>query len=577
MATYNKSGVVRYYVTTDTHHTPWGYRNGVNGKTIHFDLGDNTLGCNPGELDDPEIMSATCMALRGNHDTSVWGWNQNSVDENGNYRLQMQTYLDSTHKIAFFGLDVGMTTAGAIEIPLRQIDDLAEALAELDEGWDVVVLTHAPLFPKNLNEVELTEDSEPWACGECWTRPTDSFDSNGILNPVAGTYAAEADKVVDLLNKFRAHRSGDAYTYTTLNGTKLSFTSNNGRVIGCFAGHIHNHVKCIYKGIAMEAFPTNGSDEWDKDKVGGYANMGLYDPALSYININFNASTVNGQSFTEEADYNKMMKVGEYHHDKDDCYYIDKAACYFKMQPNTTAHPKFYAGAYIGYSYSPLDGTDFGKNGRADRYWPFSATVTLTLGSNNVSARVIWFDANGRLRYYSNRTDFNNNVSGQKYSDRAMYTEIPDYRSVRVTFKANNVQWTFQDGLLVSSVPVYKSGSFIGKNGYGITFGSNGVPKGITLNGGDPKDYGTGENYINVTSIQIYSGTDLKELTATPQIGITGTFSALSKIDLARSTSSGANQISSADNVLMRVVGNNNAVIWIYNGKLTALTDQQVL
>lgn len=78
-------------------------------------------------------------------------------------------------------------------------------------------------------------------------------------------------------------------------------------------------------------------------------------------------------------------------------------------------------------------------------------------------------------------------------------------------------------------------------------------------------------------SIQIYSGTDLKELTATPQIGITGTFSALSKIDLARSTSSGANQISSADNVLMRVVGNNNAVIWIYNGKLTALTDQQVL
>ena len=146
-----------------------------------------------------------------------------------------------------------------------------------------------------------------------------------------------------------------------------------------------------------------------------------------------------------------------------------------------------------------------------------------------------------------------------------------------MTFKANNVQWTFQDGLLVSSVPVYKSGSFIGKNGYGITFGSNGVPKGITLNGGDPKDYGTGENYINVMSIQIYSGTDLKELTATPQIGITGTFSALSKIDLARSTSSGANQISSADNVLMRVVGNNNAVIWIYNGKLTALTDQQVL
>lgn len=565
MSAINKTGVVRYNVTADTHNSPWGHRNGVNGTTIHFDLGDNTLGCNPGELDDPEIMSATCMALRGNHDTSVWGWNQNSVDENGNYRLQMQTYLDSTHKIAFFGLDVGMTTAGAIEIPLRQIDDLAEALAELDEGWDVVVLTHAPLFPKNLNEVELTEDSEPWACGECWTRPTDSFDSNGILNPVAGTYAAEADKVVDLLNKFRVHRSGDAYTYTTLNGTKLSFTSSNGRVIGCFAGHIHNQVKCIYRGIAMEAFPTNGSDEWTHDA--SYANMGLYNPTLGYININFDSKTVNGQPFTAEASVNKMSKVGNYHHSEADCYYIDKASCNFKMMESSNARPKFYDGVYIGYSYNILDGTFFGYNGRNDRYWPFGAMVNMNVGGQTITARSIWFDAKGRLRYYTISTP----------SDYKTYEEIENYDNVRVTFKANNVQWTFQDGLLVSSVPVYKSGSFIGKNGYGITFGSNGVPKGITLNGGDPKDYGTGENYINVMSIQIYSGTDLKELTATPQIGITGTFSALSKIDLARSTSSGANQISSADNVLMRVVGNNNAVIWIYNGKLTALTDQQVL
>ena len=72
MSTYNKSGVVRYYVTTDTHHTPWGYRNGVNGKTIHFDLGDNTTGCEFGEPDTPEEMStATGIALDGNHDTAV--------------------------------------------------------------------------------------------------------------------------------------------------------------------------------------------------------------------------------------------------------------------------------------------------------------------------------------------------------------------------------------------------------------------------------------------------------------------------------------------------------------------------
>ena len=172
MSTINKTGVVRYYVTADTHNSPWGHRNGVNGKTVHFDFGDNTLGCNPGEFDDPEVMSVTCMALRGNHDTSVWGWDKDSVDEDGNYRLQMQTYLDNTYKIAFFGLDVGMTTAGAIEIPLRQIDDLAKALSELDEGWDVVILTHAPLFPKILTTVN------GWDCGHCWTRPGDSANEN---------------------------------------------------------------------------------------------------------------------------------------------------------------------------------------------------------------------------------------------------------------------------------------------------------------------------------------------------------------------------------------------------------------
>lgn len=272
-----------------------------------------------------------------------------------------------------------------------------------------------------------------------------------------------------------------------------------------------------------------------------------------------------------------MVKVGEYHHDKDDCYYIDKAACYFKMQPNTTAHPKFYAGAYIGYSYSPLDGTDFGKNGRADRYWPFSATVTLTLGSNNVSARVIWFDANGRLRYYSNRTDFNNNVSGQKYSDRAMYTEIPDYRSVRVTFKANNVNWVFQDGLLVSATPTFCGGTLKGKYGWGIVFDQNGVPYGINKDGGAGDDFGVGQNYINITNIKIYDGTTLKEITNMPQIGITGTFNSGSKINLARADYSGANQISSSDKLLVRVVGDDGAVMWLYDGKLTSLTDQQVL
>lgn len=531
MATYNKSGVVRYYVTTDTHHTPWGYRNGVNGKTIHFDLGDNTTGCEFGEPDTPEEMStATGIALDGNHDTAVLG----------GIRKGLQIYRDTTHKIIFFGLDSGTADLEGIQIPDEQVYEMAETMEGLADNWDVAVLTHFPLFPG------VRDQTEPkWDCGSCW----------GGHEASVNNYAGKVHKV---LNAYQSHTS------TAIDGRTYDFSDKNGYVIGCFAGHIHTHVKCTYKGIPMEAFTTNGSDEWVKNV--DYANNGLYIPYENYINVNFDSKTINGMSFANP-DETYFQQYTSYHNEAN-CYYMDKASCNFKMQPDTTAHPKFYDGVYIGYSYSTLDGTSFGKSNRFDRYWPFNTDVTLSIGGRSVSACSIWFDNCGRLRYYAPNPPSANFES---------YKEIENYDNVRVTFKANNVQWTFQDGLLVSSVPVYKSGSFIGKNGYGITFGSNGVPKGITLNGGDPKDYGTGENYINVMSIQIYSGTDLKELTATPQIGITGTFSALSKIDLARSTSSGANQISSADNVLMRVVGNNNAVIWIYNGKLTALTDQQVL
>ena len=62
-----------------------------------------------------------------------------------------------------------------------------------------------------------------------------------------------------------------------------------------------------------------------------------------------------------------------------------------------------------------------------------------------------------------------------------------------------------------------------------------------------------------------------------PQIGITGTFNSGSKINLARADYSGANQISSSDKLLVRVVGDDGAVMWLYDGKLTSLTDQQVL
>ena len=108
MAAYNKSGVVRYYVTTDTHGYPWGFRNGVDGTTVHFDLGDNTAGWVAGDFDIPETMSVEAnIALRGNHDTATMGWNKNSRDENGAYRLKLQIYEDSAKEIIVFGLDSG--------------------------------------------------------------------------------------------------------------------------------------------------------------------------------------------------------------------------------------------------------------------------------------------------------------------------------------------------------------------------------------------------------------------------------------------------------------------------------------
>ena len=440
MSAINKTGVVRYNVTTDTHGYPWGHRHGVNGTTIHFDLGDNTVGCNLGELDPPEAMSVEAnIALRGNHDTAVMGWDKDEPDEKGGFHLELQTYNDPDNKIAVFGLDVGTKLTSTLEIPAKQIYQLAAALSRLDNGWDVIILTHAPLFPGTLKEVA------GWNCGYCWGRPGDSEIDK------TGTYAEDAEKVITLLNAFKEHKK-----YSGDNGTIYDFSSSNGRVLGCFAGHIHNSAKVIYKGIPMEAFPTNGADEWTPEKRGSHSNMGLYKPVLSYININFDSKTVNGQSFIHtDSNLCEVTGIGDYYHNESSCFYLDKVSGYFHMQPSPAAHPKFYDGIYLGYSGSPLDGTSFGKNVAQDRYWPFDASIDMKIGARMVQAKGIWFDTNGRLRYYTNSSDTSNYKS---------YIPIEDYRSVKITFTTHNVSWTFQDGLLVSSVPVYKSGSFIGKN-----------------------------------------------------------------------------------------------------------------
>ena len=112
---------------------------------------------------------------------------------------------------------------------------------------------------------------------------------------------------------------------------------------------------------------------------------------------------------------------------------------------------------------------------------------------------------------------------------------------------------------------------------WGIVFNASGVPAGVNQNGGAAEDFGAGQNYVNVSNIKIYDGKTLKEITNMPQIGITGTFNSSSKVNLARADYGGSNQISSPNNLLMRVVGDDGAVMWLCDGKLTSLTDQQVL
>lgn len=547
----SKTGIVKYYVTTDTHSYPWGIRNGVNGATVHFDLGDNTAGFRKNYAEAPEVMSvASQIALRGNHDTAALGWNKNTK-VNGAYALQLQVYRDNTNKIIFFGLDTGTDDVNVLEIPLRQIDQMAQTLSTLPLNWDVVVLTHTPLFPKTVG------GDVDWDCGACW-------------GGLSGAYESSVTKLLDLLQKFKKHSS--SFSYVASDGKTYSFESSNGYVIGCFAGHIHNHIKCKHAGIPMETFPTNGSDEWTTEAE--YKNSGLYVPWESYISINYSYNTVNGMPFDERAFTSYKYDT---HHTESNCFYLAKAVGHFQMRPTSAVYAKFYNGTYIGYSGSPLDGTTFGNNTWKDRYWPFGATVTLTVGSSRVSARVIWFDTNGRLRYYSNDTDFNNDVSGKEYWKAAKYTEINQYKTARVTFKANNVTWTFQNGLLVSAVPTYCAGSLAGKNGYAIEFNANGVPTGISRNGSAGQDYGAGQNYVNYKDVKVYQGSELIHITQVPQIGITGRFTSSSKINLARADSNGANRITSPDNLLLRVVDVNDAVWWLYDGKLTILTDQQVL
>ena len=156
--------------------------------------------------------------------------------------------------------------------------------------------------------------------------------------------------------------------------------------------------------------------------------------------------------------------------------------------------------------------------------------------------------------------------------------------SYRKLIKINNDQliyfcdvWKFVGGLLDSIIPPYKSGTLVGKNGWAFYFDSQGKPYGMAQNGGTPVDYGKGENWMNVYDVRVFDLTEIHLINGNvPQIGATGTFTA-TNIDMARETMSGANQINDDNKMglLMRVLGGSNGqtVYWLYEGRLTSLTD----
>jgi hypothetical protein len=546
----DKKGSVRYYVTTDTHGYPWGRRGTTtDGYPIDFDLGDNTTGyvskLTGGRvlLDLPEEMNAK-IALLGNHDTSILAERGQLA---GHRQFKLQTYMDTANKIAVYGLDTCTSDANIYEIPTAEINELAEKMGNLASDWDVIILTHAPLFEGNAR-----------------------YEGVWNYDPKAPKLPANTDLLFTLLKAFKAKSS--------FNGTPFSGT---GRIIGCFAGHMHVHIKTtldlgggVY--VPTEVFTTNGADEWYRTEKNGVKtaaspyNNGLYTPYEPYINVNFEYGTVNGTSFVNTGDMTPIIYDNPIHTGSR-CDYLPKARGAFALQSNY--YPKFYNGHYLGYTKSRLRGAGLECNGASLRYWHLDNTIRLTvknLGTNAVStitAQNVWFDTYGRLRY----------ASAANTADSASYQEIVNFKTITITLQSGGVSWKFIGGLLDSIIPPYKSGVLQGKNGWAFYFDSQGKPYGMAQNGGTPVDYGKGENWMNVYDVRIFDLTEIHLINGNvPQIGATGTFTA-TNIDMARETMSGANQINDDNKMglLMRVLGGSNGqtVYWLYEGRLTSLTD----
>ncbi len=455
---YSKTGTVKYAVIADTHNSPWGYRkleDFDDDCKYLFDLGDNTLayqdpdhkqGKNRYFLDAVDYPEADLRAY-GNHDVYKLGGFPKAnksiiIDKNNNFvRQNVEKWEccceDKKNKVLIYALNSSISQ-NEYHIPIDEIKDLAFKLMNLKNNWDVIILTHVPLF-----------DADESIYGDAWSGD-DYTESKGNNNykwkELDGTHdwcnMGNRTLLLNLLRNFNAHSSDGSIE---IDGKKYNYSHNNGHVIGCFAGHVHNHFVNTQNGLYMETFPSNGSEsspsaKWQVNPSIGHfppPKHGTYIPKKYNIRINFDKMTVNDKSFVDLD--NKIECKDEASVHKPETL-ARQSTGPLRFAQNSPYYPKFYEdGTYVGFSKSVTKGkTDDYKFSAKNYSWRLGEKP-IDIYINNLykcSAKSIVFDASGRLRYY---------YPGDEQEEEFI-EEIPKYKTGAVHFVANNIRWDFVEG-----------------------------------------------------------------------------------------------------------------------------------
>lgn len=412
-----------YYVTTDTHGYPWGESNVAQA---HFDLGDNTP-YYPGRFPEiPGNPNGSNLRIRvlGNHDAAYY---QQNPDPKPTLNL-CDSWTDSGKTICALGFN-SAEGQNTYNISSSEIQTAFNYLQNLSNGAHVMVFTHNPLF----QPIDTTVNGTTYKTGKSY----DLTDRNKW-----SSWSTSAQVVINMLKAYRSNTSKSFY----IGATKYTFTKT-GYVIGCFCGHIHNHVQCYDSGLYMESFGTNGSYQWTKD--GSIPNAGLYIPPTYTINLDPINYTVNDNSYNNIGD-NTTRPILIQHQDSGVAQGTSATGA-VTFKANYENYPKFRSSRYIGYSKSPTGGVTSYYDGNGvlkyrnndnDGYWPVDNITVNGVTNENKSyvsnVKYIRFDVSGRLRYYSK--------SDTSYES---FEEIDNYSSMStvITFTANGYIWTFKGGL----------------------------------------------------------------------------------------------------------------------------------